>query len=70
VPEGCRGDEVAYARGLLAQYNVNVLPGRLLAREVGGRNPGAGRVRMALVATPDECLDAAERIVAYTESLG
>jgi N-succinyldiaminopimelate aminotransferase len=70
VPERCRGDEVAFARGLLAQYNVNVLPGRLLAREVDGRNPGAGRVRMALVATPDECLDAAERIAAYTESLG
>lgn len=69
VPPQCAGDEVAYARGLLAQYNVNVLPGRLLAREVGGRNPGAGRVRMALVATPDECLQAAERIVAYTESL-
>lgn len=69
VPAKCRGDEVAWARGLLAQYNVNVLPGRLLAREVNGRNPGAGRVRMALVATPDECLQAAERIVAYTESL-
>jgi N-succinyldiaminopimelate aminotransferase len=70
VPAACRGDEIEYARGLLAQYNVNVLPGRLLGRAVNGRNPGAGRVRMALVATPDECLDAAERIVAYTESLG
>jgi N-succinyldiaminopimelate aminotransferase len=70
VPEVCRGDEIAYARGLLAQYNVAVLPGRLLAREVNGRNPGAGRIRMALVATPAECLEAAERIVAYTESLG
>jgi N-succinyldiaminopimelate aminotransferase len=70
VPAACGGDEIAYARGLLAQYNVAVLPGRLLAREVDGRNPGAGRIRMALVATPDECLEAAERIVAYTESLG
>ncbi len=70
VPAACRGDEIEYARGLLAQYNVNVLPGRLLAREANGRNPGAGRIRMALVATPTECLDAAERIVAYTESLG
>jgi N-succinyldiaminopimelate aminotransferase len=70
VPEVCQGDEIAYARGLLAQYNVAVLPGRLLAREVNGRNPGAGRIRMALVATPAECLEAAERIVAYTESLG
>jgi N-succinyldiaminopimelate aminotransferase len=63
------GDEIGYARGLLAQYNVAVLPGRLLAREVNGRNPGAGRIRMALVATPAECAEAAARIVAYTKGL-
>ena len=62
------GDEIAWARGLLAQYNVHVLPGRLLAREVNGRNPGAGRIRMALVAPVAECLEAAHRIVSYTES--
>ncbi len=62
------GDEIAWARGLLAQYNVNVLPGRLLAREVQGLNPGAGRIRMALVAPVAECLEAAHRIVSYTES--
>jgi N-succinyldiaminopimelate aminotransferase len=60
------GDDVAFARGLLAQYNVNVLPGSLLARESHGLNPGAGRIRMALVAGVDECAEAAERIVAYT----
>ena len=43
------GDDVEYARGLLAQYNVAVLPGSLLAREAGGVNPGAGRIRLALV---------------------
>jgi len=70
VPAACRGDEIEYARGLLAQYNVAVLPGRLLAREVGGRpNPGAGRIRMALVATPEECAEAARRIVEYTREL-
>jgi N-succinyldiaminopimelate aminotransferase len=62
-------DDVAFARGLLAQYNVTVLPGSLLAREAQGHNPGAGRIRMALVAGVDECVEAAERIVAYTESL-
>ena len=67
IPGG--GDEIAFARGLLAQYNVNVLPGRLLARETHGHNPGAGRIRMALVAPVDECLEAAHRIVSYTESL-
>ena len=70
IPAACRGDEIEYARGLLAQYNVAVLPGRLLAREVGGQpNPGAGRIRMALVAAPEECREAARRIVQYTRQL-
>ncbi len=63
------GDDIAYARGLLAQYNVGVLPGSLLARESHGLNPGSGRIRMALVAPVDECVEAADRIVSYTESL-
>ncbi len=63
------GDDVAFARGLLAQYNVTVLPGSLLARESRGVNPGAGRVRLALVAETDECVEAAERILAYIQDL-
>jgi N-succinyldiaminopimelate aminotransferase len=63
------GDDIAYARGLLAQYNVQVLPGSLLARDAHGTNPGAGRIRMALVAPLDDCVEAARRIVSYTESL-
>ncbi len=63
------GDDVAYALGLLAQYNVAVLPGSLLARPAHGINPGAGRIRLALVAGTDECVEAAERIVSYTRSL-
>jgi N-succinyldiaminopimelate aminotransferase len=59
-------DDMAYALGLLAQYNVTVLPGSLLARPAHGVNPGAGRIRLALVAGVEECLEAAERIVAYT----
>ncbi|MCW5664489.1 MAG: succinyldiaminopimelate transaminase [Piscinibacter sp.] len=62
VPDG---DDVAFALRLLAQYNVAVLPGSLLARESGGINPGAGRVRMALVAGVDECLEAARRIASF-----
>lgn len=61
---GLNADE-AFARELLAQYNVTVLPGSYLAREVGGVNPGTGRVRMALVAEPAECLEAAGRIQAF-----
>jgi N-succinyldiaminopimelate aminotransferase len=58
---GLSADE-AFARALLAQYNVTVLPGSYLAREVGGHNPGTGRIRMALVAETAECLEAAQRI--------
>ena len=61
------GDDVAFARDLLAQYNVTVLPGSYLAREAQGFNPGAGRIRMALVAETAECLEAAERIVAFIQ---
>jgi N-succinyldiaminopimelate aminotransferase len=71
VPNGgaVAGDDIAFARGLLAQYNVTVLPGSLLAREVRGVNPGRGRIRMALVAETAECLEAAQRIVDYTQRL-
>ena len=62
------GDDLAFARGLLAQYNVAVLPGRLLARESQGVNPGAGRVRLALVAELDECVEAAQRISTFLQS--
>lgn len=62
------GDDVGFARDLLAQYNVTVLPGSYLARETGGSNPGAGRIRMALVAETAECVEAAQRIVRFVQS--
>ena len=62
------GDDVAFAQGLLAQYNLVVLPGSLLARPAHGVNPGAGRIRLALVADEAECLEAAHRIVSFTKS--
>ena len=61
------GDDVDYALQLLAQYNVAVLPGSLLARTAHGVNPGSGRIRMALVAGVDECLEAARRIHQFTK---
>jgi len=63
------GDDVTFAVGLLAQYNVAVLPGSLLARDAHGANPGRGRIRMALVASVDECVEAAQRIVSFTRTL-
>jgi N-succinyldiaminopimelate aminotransferase len=65
---GVRGSDTAFARDLLAQYNVTVLPGSYLARETGGANPGSGRVRMALVADTAECLEAAQRIVQFVQN--
>ena len=59
------GDDIGFAQQLLAQYNVTVLPGSLLARQAHGHNPGSGRIRMALVAGTDECLEAAHRIAEF-----
>jgi N-succinyldiaminopimelate aminotransferase len=64
---GSTGSDVDFARDLLAQYNVTVLPGSYLARESHGRNPGAGRIRMALVAQTAECVEAAQRIVQFVK---
>ena len=51
-----------FAQRLYAEQNLTVLPGRYLARDQGNGNPGENRVRMALVAPLEECLDAAGRI--------
>lgn len=58
----------AVARELFAQYNVTVLPGSFLAREVQGHNPGTGRVRLALVAESTDCLEAAHRIARFCQA--
>jgi N-succinyldiaminopimelate aminotransferase len=66
-PNVCAGSDTAFAAALLAQYNVTVLPGSYLARESHGINPGAGFIRMALVAQSAECLEAAQRIVQFVQ---
>ncbi len=62
-------DDVTFAKRLYQQYNVVVLPGSLLAREAHGINPGHHRVRIALVAQPEECLEAARRLHDFISSL-
>jgi N-succinyldiaminopimelate aminotransferase len=68
VPASWQGDDQAFARDLYAQYNVTVLPGSYLARDVAGVNPGRGRIRMALVADTAECTEAAQRIVNFIQN--
>ena len=65
---GAPGDDIDFALQLLAQYNVTVLPGSLLARSAHGVNPGAGRIRLALVAQTAQCLEAALRIADFTRA--
>jgi N-succinyldiaminopimelate aminotransferase len=83
IPPAWNGDDQAFARALHAQYNVTVLPGSFLARDNGeprppvshaerssnpSSNPGRGRIRMALVAGTDECVEAARRIVQFVQN--
>lgn len=68
IPESLGLDDADFTRELYAATGVTVLPGSYLAREANGRNPGAGRVRMALVAETAECLEAAQRIAQFIES--
>ena len=74
IPDVFNGSDTAFSAELLALYNVVVLPGSYLARDgnlargAQGGNPGAGRVRMALVAETAECVEAAQRIVQFIHS--
>ena len=62
-------DDEAFAHGLYSQQNVTVLPGKYLSRTVDQHNPGANHVRIALVASPEECAGAARRISNYLSTL-
>jgi N-succinyldiaminopimelate aminotransferase len=59
------GDDARFARDLFAATHVTVLPGRYLARDAHGVNPGSGYVRIALVPGIEDCVDAARRIVEF-----
>ena len=62
-------DDTQFVRRLHQEHNVLGLPGSYLGREVEGRNPGRNRVRLALVAPLDECVEAAGRIADFTRNL-
>jgi len=58
-------DDEVFTREIFEQENLNVVPGSYLSREIDGVNPGRSRIRMALVADLDECIEAANRIALY-----
>ena len=62
-------DDVDFAQQLFAQQNVTLLPGQFLSRPSAMGNPGQNRVRMALVANTQECVEAALRIKQFISSL-
>ncbi|MBL4608109.1 MAG: succinyldiaminopimelate transaminase [Pseudomonadales bacterium] len=62
-------DDIDFAQRLYASENVTVLPGQYLSREINGINPGKNRVRLALVASAEECAEAAHRIQRFMKTL-
>jgi len=58
-----------FTRRLFNEQNITVLPGSFLARDTKNGNPGQNRIRMALVAPLEECIEAAHRIKHLIEHL-
>jgi N-succinyldiaminopimelate aminotransferase len=62
-------NDCEFAQQLFAHENLTVLPGSFLSREANGINPGANHVRIALVASLDECIKSAHRIKNFINTL-
>ena len=62
--------DTEFTKQLYQDYNVTVLPGSYLARDAHGINPGKNYVRIALVASPQECIEAMNRIKSLAIRLG
>ena len=62
---GGLGADEWFTRELFARQNITVLPGTYLARAGAHGNPGAGRVRISLVPSVAQCVEAAERIAHF-----
>ncbi|VAW99316.1 N-succinyl-L,L-diaminopimelate aminotransferase, type 2 [hydrothermal vent metagenome] len=69
IPAKYNMDDTTFARNLFEQQNVTVLPGQFLSRETDSGNPGAQHIRIALVAPIEECIEAANRIKLYLQTL-
>ncbi|MGB5621299.1 MAG: succinyldiaminopimelate transaminase [Gammaproteobacteria bacterium] len=62
-------DDEQFAQQLFATEHVTVLPGRYLSRPTDDGDPGIGRVRISLVASTAECVEAARRIREFCSTL-
>ncbi len=62
--------DTSFAQALYRDYNVTVLPGSYLARSAQQINPGANFVRLALVASTEETVEAAHRIAQFVGAYG
>ena len=62
-------DDELFAAELYRRENITVLPGKYLGRTVEGQNPGSNRVRIALVAPYQECVDAISRLCRASEEI-
>lgn len=62
-------DDETLCREVMARENLKVVPGRYLARDAGQGNPGANRLRLSLVASTQECVEAAHRLRRVYEAL-
>ncbi|RVU86176.1 succinyldiaminopimelate transaminase [Leucothrix sargassi] len=62
-------DDIQFTRDLFEQQHLNVVPGSFLSCESNGINPGKNRIRLALVAETEQCIEAAKRIRTFIESL-
>jgi N-succinyldiaminopimelate aminotransferase len=62
--------DTEFTKQLYQDYNVTVLPGSYLARDAHGINPGKKYVRIALVASPQACVEAMSRIKSLVTHLG
>jgi N-succinyldiaminopimelate aminotransferase len=55
-------DDQQFTRELYRQQNLMVLPGTFISRQAHGEDPGTGYVRIALVGSIAETIDAATRL--------
>lgn len=62
-------DDEVLTIAALRDENLRVVPGRYLGRDAGGVNPGRGRLRLSLVASTRDCIDAATRLARVCEAV-